>query len=147
MKRSAAKLLPERTTVLAITGATLGQVSLLELSAAANQSVVGVLGTQDLPSEFIYHWIRARIGDLINRQTGGAQQHVNKEDVNDLALLVPSPGVMCAYLSVVRPMFDRVKLTCDETTTLSKLRDALLPKLISGEIRVRDAERLVEQSL
>jgi type I restriction enzyme, S subunit len=144
MARSATKLLPERTTIVAITGATLGQVSLLEIEACANQSVVGVLGSRTLPGEFVYFWIRERIEDLVSRQTGGAQQHVNKNDVDGLAILMPSRQVVSAFQGIAGPIFDRIKISCLETRTLAALRDALLPKLISGELRVKHPEWLLE---
>jgi type I restriction enzyme S subunit len=136
LQNSATKLLPERTTVIAITGATLGQVSLTEIATCANQSVVGVIGSEVLPSEFIYFWVRERIADLVGRQTGGAQQHVNKGDVDALRVLVPSTSAMGLYVEAARPMFDLIRATCFESRTLGQLRDALLPKLISGQLRV-----------
>ncbi len=145
MDRSATKLMPERTTIIAITGATLGQVSLLEIEACANQSIVGLLGSAAIPGEFIYFWVKERIGELISWQTGGAQQHINKNNVNDLRLLRPSEHLMQAYLRVARPIFDRVKANCFESRTLAALRDMLLPKLLSGEIRVKGAKRMVEE--
>jgi type I restriction enzyme S subunit len=65
LKNSATKLLPRKTTVLAITGATLGQVSLLEIESCANQSVIGVLENSDYPYVFIYPLIKERIGELM----------------------------------------------------------------------------------
>ena len=60
LKNSATKLLPRKTTVLAITGATLGQVSLLEIDTCANQSVIGVLENEILPYEYIYPLINLK---------------------------------------------------------------------------------------
>lgn len=57
LEKSATKLLPAKTTVLAITGATLGQVSLLEIDACANQSVVGIIPNDNLPYEYIYPYL------------------------------------------------------------------------------------------
>jgi type I restriction enzyme S subunit len=136
MENSATKLLPERTTIIAITGATLGQVSLLEISACANQSIVGVLGTKKIPNEFVYFWIKTNIEDLVACQTGGAQQHINKNDVNDLEFLLPHTLVLEAYLLLTKPFFDLIKTNCIATLMLAKIRDALLPKLMSGEIQV-----------
>ena len=73
LESSATKILPPRTTVIAITGATLGQVSLTEIETCANQSIVGVVGNSDLPSEFIYFWVKGHIAELLAWQTGGAQ--------------------------------------------------------------------------
>ena len=64
--------------MIAITGATLGQVSLLEIDSCANQSVVGVIPNDDFSSEFLYLWIKFNIDEIILNQTGGAQQHINK---------------------------------------------------------------------
>ena len=69
---SASKLLPARTIIIAITGATLGQVSLTEIDTCANQSIVGVLGSEAMPSEYLYYWVKERVGDLVAAQTGGS---------------------------------------------------------------------------
>jgi type I restriction enzyme S subunit len=138
---SATKMLPARTTVIAITGATLGQVSVTEIATCANQSIVGVLGSAALPTELIYHWVRERIHDLVASQTGGAQQHINKNDVNDLRVLCPGGPVIAAYFASAQPIFDRIRTCCVESRTLAALRDTLLPKLISGELRLKDTER------
>jgi len=137
---SATKLLPARTTIIAITGATLGQISLAEIETCANQSIVGVLETATLPSEYIYFWIKEHVGDLLAWQTGGAQQHINKDNVNNLPVLCPSESVLSAYLEFARPAFDRIKACCKESLVLAAVRDALLPKLISGEVRAGASE-------
>jgi len=61
VQKSATKLLPAKTTVLAITGATLGQVSLLEIDTCANQSVIGILQNDRVPYEYIYPLINFKI--------------------------------------------------------------------------------------
>jgi type I restriction enzyme S subunit len=144
LRSSATKVLPERTTVIAITGATLGQVSITEIATCANQSVVGVPGTAAFPSEFIYFWVKENIDRLISSQTGGAQQHINKNNVNELPILCPSAQIVNAYVALAHPVFDRITVGCLESRTLAALRNTLLPKLMSGEIRVKDAEKSVE---
>ncbi len=146
LESSATKLLPLRTTVIAITGATLGQVSLTEIATCANQSIVGVIGKSELPSEFLYFWVKSRIHDLLASETGGAQQHINKNDVNDLRVLVADEPIMRAFIARALPCFDRIKNCCLESLTLRVLGDALLPRLISGELRVKQAEDLVKAS-
>jgi type I restriction enzyme, S subunit len=136
LARSATTLLPPRTTVVAITGATLGQVSLLEIGACANQSIVGVLGSPDIPSEYIYLWIKANIASLVARKTGAAQQHVNTEDVAVLGLMVAPPPVMAAWLVMVKPLFDRIASCCFEAEILTDVREALLPRLLSRRLRI-----------
>jgi len=145
LKNSVTRPLPERTTVVAITGATVGQVSLLEISSCTNQSVVGILGSNDIPSEFIYFWVKYYIDDLIAWQTGGAQQHINKNNVNDLTILCPSAEVISAYLKIVRPLFDMIKQRSFESRMLTAMRDTLLPKLLSGQVRVKIPETISDK--
>jgi type I restriction enzyme S subunit len=147
LKSSATKLLPNRTTIIAITGATLGQISLTEIETSANQSIVGVLGSDALPSEYPYFWVKQHVEDLLAWQTGGAQQHINKNNVNYLPLLLPTRSVMRVYFAKTRPIFDRIRASCYDSGGLTAIRDALLPKLISGQIRVKDTERFVERAV
>ena len=136
LSKSATKLLPKKTTVLAITGATLGQVSLLEIDTCANQSVIGVLENTEVPYEYIYPFIKDRIEMLIQHQTGGAQQHINKDNVESLIFLLPTINVLEDYISLVSPMYKRIESQCFENLYLSLLRDTLLPRLMSGEQEV-----------
>lgn len=136
LAKSATKLLPKKTTVLAITGATLGQVSLLEIDTCANQSVIGVLENAEVPYEYIYPFIKDRIEMLIQHQTGGAQQHINKDNVESLIFLLPAKNVLENYISLVGPMYKRIESQCFENLYLSLLRDTLLPRLMSGELEV-----------
>lgn len=136
LEKSATKLLPKGTVVLAITGATLGQVSLLEIDTCANQSVVGILETSEMPFTYLYPFINSSIAELIKLQTGGAQQHINKQNVESMTILIPSKQAMIQYDSIVRPIFDKIACICFESARLAALRDALLPKLMSGEIKL-----------
>ena len=136
LSKSATKLLPEKTTVIAITGATLGQVSLLEIKACANQSVVGILQNSDMPYEFIFPFIKYNILDLISHQTGGAQQHINKQNVEHMHVLKPAKDVLLKYKKTLEPLYKMIAKNCFENIRFAELRDTLLPKLMNGEINV-----------
>ena len=136
LSKSATKILPVKTTVIAITGATLGQVSLLEIASCANQSVVGVVPNAQLPYEFIYPFIKANIQELISHQTGGAQQHINKQNVENLPVVLPSEEVLKEYVGLVGGLYAMIANNCFENEKLSAIRDSLLPRLMSGEIDV-----------
>lgn len=140
LNKSATKLLPSKTTVIAITGATLGQVSLLEISSCANQSVVGVIPNEHMPYEFIYPYIKANIQELVSHQTGGAQQHINKQNVENLPIVVPSYEPLREYTNLVRDLYAFIAKNCFENNYLTELRDALLPKLMSGELDVSNLD-------
>jgi type I restriction enzyme S subunit len=136
LDKSAAKLMPAGTTVLAITGATLGQVSRLEIDASANQSVIGVLGSERLPDDYLFYWIRLHITDLVSRQTGAAQQHINKGDVDDLRILLPPQDVLSEFCQQAGPLLRQIAAAQFESQYLEGIRNALLPRLISGDVTV-----------
>lgn len=138
VSNSAAKLMPKGTTILAITGATLGQVSRIEIDTCANQSVIGILENDKIPSEYIYSWVNYKILKLTAHQTGGAQQHINKNNVNSLELLIPSKKVMSNFQKIAGTIFDYISNKCFESQNLSQLRNSLLPRLMSGRIRTKE---------
>ena len=140
LKHSATKLLPRKTTVIAITGATLGQISLLEIDSCTNQSVVGILENETLPYEFIYPYICHNIKELLSHQTGGAQQHINKQNVEQIAFSLPKATLIKDYKNIVAPIFELIAKNCFESERLAAIRDALLPKLMSGEIDVSNVD-------
>lgn len=130
------KLLPIGTTVLAITGATLGQISLLEISTCTNQSVVGIIPNEIYPKEYVFLWIKYMIDEIILNETGGAQPHINKNDVNETEILIPCNDDLEFIESKIKPLFKKISINSFQVNTLAELRDSLLPRLMSGEITV-----------
>jgi type I restriction enzyme, S subunit len=139
LRESSAKLMPVGATVVAITGATLGQVGRLEIEAAGNQSLVGVWADMPDLNDWLHFAVRHSIGVLVSRATGGAQQHVNKNDVANLRVPVPAPAVLREFGTAARPLLQLAAAADRESLSLAELRDTLLPALMDGSIRVRDA--------
>jgi type I restriction enzyme S subunit len=131
-----AKLMPRGTTLIAITGATLGQVSILEIESSANQSVIGVIDETGLRREWIYLTFAARIGELVARATGGAQLHINKDIVNAFQVNVPSEQISQIFCESIAPVFRQIAVLLFQNQKLRTARDLLLPRLMSGEIEV-----------
>jgi len=134
--KSNTQLMPKRATIIAITGATLGQVSLLEIDACANQSVIGIFGSELLSPEFIYLFIKEEILEIIQQAAGGAQQHINKGIIENYPIFIPSLEVNSKFSKIVKPIFDEISKNVFENQKLAVLRDLLLPKLMSGEVEV-----------
>ncbi len=76
-----------------------------------------------------------------NAQVGTTVAHLGKKDIDKFRLLRPSDAVLALFeLSTGAELKRWVNLHA-ETSTLTKLRDALLPKLLSGQLRIPDAEK------
>lgn len=136
LMKSNTKLLPKGTVVIAITGATLGQVSILEIDSCANQSVIGILENERISSEYIYLWISHNIDRIISNQSGGAQQHINTQDVKNTYFVLPEPQVLREFKSFIAPIFESESKLCFETHTLTRIRDTLLPRLVTGDMEI-----------
>jgi type I restriction enzyme S subunit len=74
---------------------------------------------------------------------GGAYPAVKPSDVADTAIVFPGDDVLAVFADLAAPLRQRIEHSKSETQTLTSLRDLLLPKLMSGAIRIGDAEKLV----
>lgn len=72
---------------------------------------------------------------------------INREVVHRLLVKVPEPETAAEVSERVHPLMARVTQAEQESSTLAALRDTLLPQLMSGKLRVRDAERIVEDAV
>jgi type I restriction enzyme S subunit len=144
LEASSAKWVAPLSTVVALYGATAGQVSLVALRLTTNQAVCALVPKQYCEF-FNYLWMRSATPDLENQAVGSAQQNISQGVVARTRVLIPSHAVMVAFDKTVRPVFFRWISNLHESRTLAALRDALLPKLTSGELRVKDVERFLEE--
>jgi restriction endonuclease S subunit len=129
LKKSATKMLPIHTVVLAITGATLGQESITLIECCANQSVVGILETPTFPYQFIHPLIKVSMKELLRNQGGGAQPHINKDDVGNVSFNLPDKETIENYLNSVNPLFIAIERNCHEIDALIELESVLVAKL------------------
>jgi type I restriction enzyme S subunit len=89
-------------------------------------------------------WLKSDFAEIArNKQTTGLG-HVTKDDMKRLMVCVPPDSVKSAFEAVSGPMIDLLIGRLFENRILAANRDLLLPKLMSGEIRLRDAERELE---
>jgi len=75
---------------------------------------------------------------------GGAYPAVRPELVAQTPMVVAEPVVRRAFSEICAPLLDRIESNKRENRTLSAIPDLLLPKLMFGEIRIKDAEKMVE---
>ena len=129
LEKSATKMLPVHTVVLAITGATLGQESITLIECCANQSVVGILETPSFPYQLIHPLIKVSMKELLRNQGGGAQPHINKDDVGNVSFNLPNKETIDIYLRSVNPLFTAIESNCHEIDELIELESVLVANL------------------
>ena len=82
--------------------------------------------------------------DFASFNSGSAVPTLNRNHVHNLPMAVPSPETIQGFDRFVGPLFQRKRVNDVENQTLDQTRDFLLPKLMSGEIRLAEAEKTVE---
>jgi type I restriction enzyme, S subunit len=85
----------------------------------------------------------AFVATASNASSGTRMPRADWKYMRRLPVVMPSPPLAAAFEQVVRPLLDRMISSARECSTLASLRDTLLPKLISGELRITDAETRV----
>lgn len=106
-----------------------------------NQHVFKV--TSDVyPKWFYYYWTLHHLEGFsrIAADKATTMGHIRRHHLTDALVVVPDGGVSEVANEQLAPLFEREVQSQVETRKIASVRDALLPKLVSGEVRVRDAE-------
>lgn len=105
---------------------------------ALNQHLFKVTSRQ-YPKWFYYFWIKHHLPEfkMIAESKATTMGHIQRRDLSNAIVLVPESQELATMDSVICPIFNKIEKNNEQILTLQKLRDSLLPKLISGEIRVK----------
>ena len=99
---------------------------------------------------FVFLWyvfLKIHQEKIYHMQQGAAQPHIYPSDLMRLQLAYPESNELWRLaLDLISPMFLRIANADEESVVLSELRDTLLPKLISGELHIPDAEKFLEEA-
>ena len=107
---------------------------------AINEHVF-ILRTKDINfRKFLYFWLDQSwvTKEIINLNSNSAQPGINQPAVRSLEILIPDRKISTLFDKSIEPLIHKIFLNCQENNILSKMRDVLLPKLMSGEILIRD---------
>ncbi|MBX2982159.1 MAG: restriction endonuclease subunit S [Flavobacteriales bacterium] len=125
-------------TVLLSSRAPIGYIAIAEVATAVNQGFIALKAKPGVSNLFLWQWIRQSMDEIKNRANGSTFQEISKANFRPITLRVPPPERMKAYDTLVRPMYERLVANERESRTLAALRDTLLPKLMRGEVRVKE---------
>ena len=125
--------------------ATPGLVVLNHRATQTNQQINSVI-PNDMALQYFTYWsCRGLAQSVMIGGAGGSVFHnMNKQTFSSLPIVVPSERSGKAFSEIVEPIHSGILANVKQNQTLAATRDLLLPKLMSGEIRLRDAETMVE---
>jgi type I restriction enzyme S subunit len=136
-------MLPQGTVLLS-SRAPIGYVAIAEVPVAVGRGFIALECDQSLGNMFIWLWVVESMKAILAKANGSTFQEVSKKNFRPLPILRPPQKLHDAFDQIVRPLYERMVMAEREARSLVQVRDALLPRLMSGELRIRDAERMAE---
>ena len=135
-------LLPVGTLLLS-SRAPIGYLALVQTPLAINQGYIAMPPGGLLPPLYLYFWCRENMETIKGRANGSTFMEISKKAFRPIPALVPPPEVLQHFLDVSGALFARLVENERQAQTLATLRDTLLPRLISGQLRLPEAQALV----
>ena len=144
LKGSSAKLWPAGTVLIAIYAApTVGRLGILTQPSTSNQACSALIPKPEVGSYYLWHTLFEAREWLNTISVGAAQQNISKTVVENVPALVPSPEILKIFNREITYFWEAQKSCQLESAHLEQLRDALLPRLLSGELDVESWEEKV----
>lgn len=127
--------------------ATPGLVSVTTSDSFTNQQINSIVPSDQINREYLLFSMMT-FGDLISSAGSGGSVFSNLSTgrFKELPILQPCEKTRTVFSKMTRPILQRLEISQKEISTLSELRDTLLPKLISGELRIPDAEKFLKEA-
>jgi type I restriction enzyme S subunit len=132
---SSTQVLPVGTTIISARG-TVGKIALVGVPMAMNQSCYGLRGKAGANGFHTYFATQALVSTLLQHAHGSIFSTITQDTLAGVQVIAPPAEIVDDFEEKVAPMMERIRENLFESRTLAELRDALLPKLLSGELRV-----------
>ena len=134
-------------TVLMSFKMTIGRVAITDGEMTTNEAIAHfkIALDAELSTEYIYLHLKQFDFSTLS-STSSIADAVNSKTVREIPILMPSSKVLTAFQSQIGVLFAKLKNTEQQAQSLATLRDTLLPRLISGQLRLPEAEALLEEA-
>ena len=133
LSNSATSFAPKGSVILSITRYI--RPSILAIDASFNQSVVAILESELLHTQYLYPLIKQQVPRYLSLRTGAQQPHINKETIDRTLIVVPPMSVLEKYYSMSSGLYEELIQAAKEAASLTALRDWLLPMLMNGQVK------------
>lgn len=130
-------------TVLLSSRAPVGYLAVAATELAVNQGIIAIRPTKKMPTAFALMWCKENMDIIEANANGSTFQEISKKNFRPLLVVSPSDDTKTAFSSLVKPLLDQIELNQRSSLTLGQTRDLLLPKLMSGEVRLQAVKDVV----
>ena len=146
IKRVSSGSLPPGT-VLMSSRAPIGYLAISEIPVTVNQGIIAMICDRGLQNYYVLHWARENMDRILANANGSTFQEISKRNFRPITVVCPEEDILEEYVRIVSPLFRRMVSALKENQSLDASRDTLLPKLISGELRIPDVDKVLERAI
>lgn len=136
-KSCSTKLLP-RGSVIFSSRAPIGYISIALNEICTNQGFKSIVPNREIGTAFIFYYLKANTSKIESQASGSTFKEASGTLINSLSIIRPPLKVIHNFNEIMTPIFFQQEKNEGENEKLSKLRDTLLPKLMSGELKISD---------
>ncbi|WP_298283226.1 restriction endonuclease subunit S [Acidocella sp.] len=144
LAESSACLVPAGTTIISARG-TVGNLAIAARDMTFNQSCYALCSKGAVGGIFVFLTAQNMVARLQAMAHGSVFSTITRSTFEAITSPLPTGALLKCFEEATKPLFAKIKANVDESRALASTRDLLLPKLMSGEIRVQDAEKTLEQ--
>ena len=134
-------------TLLMSSRAPIGYLGIAQVPMAINQGYIAMPPGSVLPPLYMLYWCRQHMSIIKNHANGSTFMEISKKAFRLLPVLVPSAEVLTQFITITSTLFDRLVKNEEQSQTLAALRDTLLPRLISGKLRLPEADNVIAEAI
>lgn len=116
--------------------APIGYLAISEVPVAINQGFIGMICDKRVSNVFAWLWTLEHMDAILAKANGSTFQEISKGNFRPLPVVISPEPVLRAFDAIAKPLYDRIAKNELESRTLAQTRDLLLPRLMSGELRV-----------
>ncbi|MEQ1593344.1 MAG: restriction endonuclease subunit S [Thiobacillaceae bacterium] len=132
-------LLPAGTLLLS-SRAPVGYLAIAAMPVAINQGFIALKCNERASNFFMLNWCQTNMAEIESRATGTTFAEISKQNFRPIRVVLPPKELMAAFTAKVAPLYAQITANLHQSRTLATLRDTLLPKLLSGELSVTEAQ-------
>jgi type I restriction enzyme, S subunit len=131
-------------TVLLSSRAPIGYLAITDIPVAINQGYIACICDKGVSPWYTRCWIKGNMELIISAANGSTFLEIPKGTFRQLEFVVPPAEKLAAFDSIAKELFEKIRSNEKQIRSLQQTRDTLLPKLMSGELRVAMAKPELE---
>lgn len=143
VQRISSSLLPIGTVLLS-SRAPIGYLAITGIPTAVNQGFIAMICERRLSNLYVLFWCHENIEHIQGISGGSTFAEISKKAFRPLPVVVPSKKILQVYEDIGRSLYGRIVSNTREFAPLASLRDTLVPKMVSGDLRIADTRELLE---